>query len=226
MTPLTVRTGKSVSAKICGLKTPEAVSAAVEGDAAYIGLVFYEKSPRNITAAAAADLARLIPADVRTTGVFVDPTDEQLHDILTTVPLDLIQLHGAESPDRVGEVRTRFSLPVIKAFAIAGPDDIKAARDYQNVADMLLFDAKAPTSLQDALPGGNGLIFDWRLIREADWRIPWMLSGGLNAENIRRAVATSGATIVDVSSGVESRPGRKDIGKIKAFLKAVNEDRI
>lgn len=212
---------KTVKAKICGLTTRDAVRAACDAGAAYTGFVFYPKSPRHITAAGAAKLAALIPGPVRKVGVFVDPDDDELEAILSRVPLDLVQLHGAETPERVREIRQRFRHPVIKAIAISGPDDIARARTYEAAADMLLFDAKAPDSVKDALPGGNGLSFDWRLINATDWSLPWMLSGGLNADNIQQAIAASGAEFVDVSSGVETRPGEKDSAKITAFMRCL-----
>jgi len=211
----------TIKAKICGLTSREAVRTACDAGAACCGFVFYPKSPRHITADRAAELAGLVAEPVRKVGVFVDPDDDSLDAILSRVPLDFIQLHGAESPARVQEIRSRFKHPVIKAIAISGPDDITRAHDYEAVADMLLFDAKAPHALKDSLPGGNGLSFDWRLINATDWTLPWLLSGGLNADNILRAVAATGAKFVDVSSGVESRPGQKDSAKITAFMRCL-----
>jgi len=211
----------TIKAKICGLTSREAVRAACDAGAAYCGFVFYAKSPRHITADKAAELAGLVAEPVRKVGVFVDPDDDRLDAVLSRVPLDFIQLHGAESPARVQEIRQRFRRPLIKAIAISGPDDIARAHDYEAVADMLLFDAKVPASVKNALPGGNGLSFDWRLINATDWGPPWMLSGGLNADNILQAVAATGAKFVDVSSGVESRPGNKDSAKITGFMRCL-----
>lgn len=211
----------TVKAKICGLRTSQSVQAAVSGGASYIGFVFYEKSPRNITPEQGAALTKDVPESVIKTGVFVDPDDDQLHAVLDKVPLDLIQLHGAESIARVRDIKTRFKIPVMKAFAISSAQDITRAKDYEKTADLLLFDAKAPKSYVGALPGGNGLSFDWQLIRGTDWQIPWMLSGGLDAGNVTEAVETSCADMVDVSSGVESRPGQKNIQKIETFLATV-----
>ncbi|PCI31833.1 MAG: phosphoribosylanthranilate isomerase [Alphaproteobacteria bacterium] len=211
----------TVKIKICGLNTPEAIKAAVQAGASHIGFVFFEKSPRNVTAEQVADLAAPIPEGIIKTGVFVNPGDDQLTQILALAPLDLIQLHGAETPARVQEVKDRFGLPVMKAIAIAGPDDITRAKSYDTVADMLLFDAKAPVDLENALPGGNGLSFDWQLIRDTDWQVPWMLSGGLDQDNVAEALTISGADYVDVSSGVETSPGRKSLDKINAFISKV-----
>jgi phosphoribosylanthranilate isomerase len=158
-----------------------------------------------------------VPPQVLRVGIFVDPDDAALAAALTAAPLDLLQFHGGESPGRVAEARTRFGRPVIKAVSIAGADDAAAADDFQDAADMLLFDAKPPRRA-DALPGGNGVAFDWQLLAGRTWRRPWMLSGGLTAALLPEAVRLSGAAAVDVSSGVETAPGRKDIGKIKEFL--------
>jgi phosphoribosylanthranilate isomerase len=154
---------------------------------------------------------------VRRVGMFVDADDAAIEAVLTLVPLDMLQFHGDESADRVAIAQQRFARPVIKAIAVASPEDVAAARRYEAVAGMLLFDAKPPRR-PEALPGGNGLAFDWRLIAGHAWRCPWMLSGGLTAELLPEAVRISGATAVDVSSGVERRPGDKDPDKIREFL--------
>lgn len=210
----------TVRAKICGLSTPDGVAAAVAGGAAHVGFVFYRKSPRAVTPAQAASLAKLVPASVGKVGLFVDDGDERLVDVLGTVKLDLLQLHGHETPARVAEIRARFGLPVMKVVSVAGAEDIAAADAYAEVADWLMFDAKPPKDRADALPGGNALAFDWRLIAGRRWPRPWMLAGGLNAENLPEAVRISGARHVDVSSGVEDAPGRKNLAKIAAFLAA------
>jgi phosphoribosylanthranilate isomerase len=209
----------SVAAKICGLSAEEAVSAAVAGGAAYLGFVFYPPSPRAVTPREAARLCAPVPSGVARVGLFVDADDALIEAALALAPLDILQFHGSETPERVGEVRLRFGVPVMKAVAIAGPQDVLGAARYEDIADLLLFDAKPPRR-PDALPGGNGLAFDWGLIADRSWRRPWMLSGGLTAELLPEAVRVSGATVVDVSSGVESRPGVKDPKKIGAFLAA------
>src|SRR5438067_13400149 len=208
----------SVAAKICGISSEEAIEAAAAGGAAYVGFVFYPPSPRAVNATGAAQLSASVPAGIRRVGLFVDADDATIAAVLDRAPLDLLQFHGHETPERVAEAKARFRLPVMKAAAIAGPEDVAAALRYEEVADMLLFDAKPPRRA-DALPGGNGLAFDWQLIAGRDWRLPWMLSGGLTAELLPEAVAVSGATAVDVSSGVERRAGDKDPDKIRAFLK-------
>jgi len=209
----------SVAAKICGLSAEEAVSAAVAGGAAYLGFVFYPPSPRAVTPGEAARLCAAVPSGVARVGLFVDADDAVIEAALALAPLDILQFHGSETPERVGEVRSRFGLPVMKAVAIARPQDVLGAARYEDIADLLLFDAKPPRR-PDALPGGNGLAFDWGLIADRSWRRPWMLSGGLTAEVLPEAVRISGAAAVDVSSGVESRSGVKDPDKILAFLAA------
>jgi phosphoribosylanthranilate isomerase len=207
----------SILAKICGLSSEEAVAAAVEGGAAYLGFVFYPPSPRAVTPARAAALIAAVPSGVQRVGLFVDAEDAAIRAVLDAAPIDLLQFHGAESPDRVADVKLRFHRPVMKAIAVAAPEDVLAGARYDDVADMLLFDAKPPRRA-DALPGGNGLAFDWQLIAGHRWRRPWMLSGGLTAALLPEAVRISGASAVDVSSGVERRPGDKDPAKIHEFL--------
>ncbi len=209
----------TVKVKICGLTTAETITAAVKAGACYIGFVFFDKSPRNISPQRAGKLAELIPGNIIKCGVLVNPDNDELDHILAHIPLDLIQLHGDESPARTQEIRDHFDLPVMKAIAVAGPDDIALAKTYENMVDMVLFDAKPPPALKEALPGGNGLSFDWQLIKGADLTLPWMLSGGLEADNLAQAIATSGAKMVDVSSGVEDHPGEKNITKINTFLR-------
>ena len=211
----------AVSAKICGVNDEDAVAAAVAGGAAYVGLNFYPPSPRALSPDSAGALAGLIPNGVKKVGLFVDATDDAIETVLQVVPLDLLQLHGAETPERVAALKQRFGLPTMKAIKVAERADIDLAHAYEEVADLLLFDAKAPKSMVDALPGGNGLIFDWNLLKDRAWRRPWMLSGGLDAANVGDAIRISGAQRVDVSSGIESEPGRKDPLAIKAFLDAV-----
>jgi phosphoribosylanthranilate isomerase len=208
-----------VAAKICGLSSEEAVAAAVGGGAAFLGFVFYPPSPRAVTPERAARLCADVPAAVTRVGLFVDADDGLIEAALAVAPLDLLQFHGSETPERVAEAKLRFVLPVMKAVAVAGPEDVLAAAPYEDVADRLLFDAKPPRR-SGALPGGNGLAFDWRLIAGRSWRLPWTLSGGLTAERLPEAVRISGAAAVDVSSGVEIRPGVKDPDKIQAFLTA------
>jgi phosphoribosylanthranilate isomerase len=210
----------TVQVKICGISTPEAMTAAVEGGAAFVGLVFYPPSPRAVTPAEAAPLASLVPAGVVKTGLLVDANDATIADILKEVPLDLLQLHGSESPARVAEVKARFGVPVMKVVKLRQPGDLEAVQPFLPVADRLLFDAKPPADMANPLPGGNAVAFDWSILAGTTWPLPWMLAGGLTPNNVARAVEISGAAAVDVSSGVEDAPGKKNPAKIRAFLDA------
>ena len=207
-----------VRCKICGLRTQADVEAAATAGAGYIGFVFFPRSPRHLEIEAARGLALAAPVGLAKVGLVVDAEDAQLAALLDRVPLDLLQLHGHESPARVAEVRARFGLPVMKAVGVAEAADLAALGDYEAVADQILLDAKAPKDA--ALPGGNGLSFDWRLIAGRVWRRPWMLAGGLTPGNVAQAVHLTGAGQVDVSSGVESAPGVKDAARIAAFVAA------
>jgi len=210
----------SVRTKICGVNSQAAVDAAVSGGASFIGFVFYAPSPRAVTPETAAVLAAAVPAGVTKVGLLVDESDDRIAAILARAPLDLLQLHGKETPDRVAAIKRRFGLPAMKAVKIAEAADIAVVDRYLDHADWLLFDAKTPPQMTGALPGGNALAFDWQLLAGRSWPLPWMLSGGLTAENLSEAVRISGARTVDVSSGVESRPGQKDPARIAAFLAA------
>lgn len=209
----------AVKAKICGISTPETMQAALDAGARWVGLVFFPKSPRNVSIATAAELSRMVGTGTRVVGLFVDPTDELLDDVTGQVPLDLIQLHGGETPERVAAIRARFNLPVMKALKVGDAADLDAATAYEPVVDMLLFDAKPPKGA--ILPGGNGVAFDWSLLTGRHWQKPWMLSGGLDPANVADAIRATGAKAVDVSSGVEDAPGRKNPDLIRAFLSAV-----
>ncbi|MDG2452501.1 MAG: phosphoribosylanthranilate isomerase [Paracoccaceae bacterium] len=206
--------------KICGLTTSEGVAAAVDAGAAYVGLVFFEKSPRNVSIETARTLAVEVPVGVMKVALVVNADNATLDAITEAVPLDMIQLHGSETPERVTEVKERYGLPVMKAIGIADARDLPQIGTYGRVADQLLVDAK-PT--QDAeLPGGNGLSFDWTLLGGKHWPCPWMLAGGLTPENAAYAAKKTRAREIDVSSGVESAPGVKDADLIRAFIAAVS----
>ncbi|MDR9428639.1 MAG: phosphoribosylanthranilate isomerase [Salibaculum sp.] len=208
-----------IAVKICGLRSAEDVAAAVSAGARYLGFNFFARSPRSVTPNAARALALEVPPGVAKVALVVDATDATLDTLTRTVPLDMLQLHGAESPERLAEVRVRYGLPVMKCLGIAGPDDLDAIDRYATVADQLLLDAKPPEGA--VLPGGNGLAFDWRLLAGRQfWTRPWMLAGGLTPENVAEAVRRTGAVQVDVASGVESPPGIKDAGKMAAFCAA------
>ena len=204
--------------KICGLTRPDHVEAAVQAGAAYVGFVLFPKSPRNLTLAQAAALAAVVPPGVARVALTVDMTEPELDAVVEAMPVDVIQLHGHEPPDRVAEVRARYGLPVMKAVGIASEADLPGLDDFLRVADQVLVDAKPPRGGE--VPGGNGLAFDWRLIAGRRWPRPWMLAGGLTPDNLAEAARLTGARQVDVSSGVESAPGLKDPALIRAFLEA------
>jgi phosphoribosylanthranilate isomerase len=207
-----------VAAKICGLKTPETVKAAVDNGADFVGFNFFQKTLRYAAPDIAGALARGMPAGVVKTGLFVDDDDARIGAILAAVPLDLLQLHGSETPERVAAIKAKFKLPVMKVIKVRDAADIARARDYEAVADRLMFDPAPPKDLKNAMPGGNAVSFDWSLLQGFTSPLPWMLAGGLNTGNLAEAVRLSGARAVDVSSGVEDRPGEKSLSKIKAFL--------
>ncbi len=208
----------SIEVKICGLTDAAAVKAAVDGGAAMCGFVFFPASPRNLTPKEAAELTKGVPEGVIRVGLTVDADDALLAEIASVAKVDMLQLHGSETPERTNEVRERFGLPVMKVLPVRGSGDLAAARAYEGVADWLMFDAKPP---EDATrPGGNARPFDWRLLRDRTFALPWLLAGGLTAENLAQAVKASGAVAVDVSSGVEDAPGVKNADKIRAFLAA------
>lgn len=205
-----------VDVKICGVNAPGIVDAAVAGGARFVGFVFFPRSPRFVPPASAAMLAARIPSRVLRVAVVVDADDETLADLLSRVPIDLLQLHGAEPAERVADVRVRFRVPVMKAIAVADPADVDGAAAYVGVADRLLFDARAPAGA--ARPGGNAQRFDWRLLAGRRWPVPWMLAGGIDAANLADAVRQSGAPAVDVSSGVEDAPGVKSVARVEELL--------
>jgi phosphoribosylanthranilate isomerase len=208
----------AIDVKICGINSAPALDAAVKGGARFVGFNFYARSPRALDAEGAAALAGRVPRSISRVGVIVDESNETIDGILRQVPLDMLQLHGQETPARVGEIRRRFGKPVMMAIKVATDADVESATAFDGAADWLLFDAKAPPQMANALPGGNAISFDWSLLADRRWNRPWMLSGGLNAGNLAEAVRVTGATVVDVSSGVEDRPGVKSPEKIVAFL--------
>lgn len=205
--------------KICGLKTADTIDAALRCGADYLGFIFFEKSPRNVAAELAGNLSKAAAGRARTVAVTVNAKDETLNRIVETMRPDMLQLHGSESPERVIQLKQRFGLPVIKAFAVRDGADLVAANAYRGVADQLLFDAKAPQGSE--LPGGNGVSFDWQLLRTLDRDMNYMLSGGLNAANIGDALLQVEPPAIDVSSGVETAPGVKDTALIEQFFQAI-----
>ena len=213
----------TVRVKICGVRDNAALEAAARCGAAYVGFVFFPKSPRHLDWDTAAALAALAPATLCKVALVVDPDDATL-DRLAGLPLDMLQLHGAETPARVAAARARLGLPVMKAVGVGCADDLARLAAYEAVADQILCDAKPPAD--GPLPGGTGVAFDWRLIAGRRWRRPWMLAGGLTAQNVAEAIRLTGARQVDVSSGVESAPGAKDASKIAAFIAAAQGETI
>ncbi len=209
----------AVDVKICGLSDEAAVAAAVDGGAAMVGFVFFPPSPRNVTVERALELGAGVPRGVIRVGLVVDADDDRLADIAGRAGIDLLQLHGDETPDRVRDIRERFGLPVMKVLPVLEAEDVDQARKYEDVADRLMFDAKPP--LGATRPGGNARAFDWSLVSGVDCKLPWMLAGGLTADNVVEALKISGAGAVDVSSGVEDAPGSKNPEKIRAFLDTV-----
>lgn len=215
----------TVDSKICGVSDRAAIDAAVAGGARYVGFVFFPRSPRNVTPAQAAALSALLPDDVIPVALAVDPDDNLVAEINAVAGISMFQLHGSETPDRVAAIKATTGKSVMKAIKVSEPADLDAANAYTDIVDMLLFDAKPPPEMKNALPGGNAVSFDWTILAGRDWPVPWMLSGGLDPDNVADAIRISGATAVDVSSGVESAPGVKDPDLISAFLRAVNSAR-
>lgn len=213
----------STLVKICGLTDEDGIAAAIENGADMLGFVFFPNSPRHIAPEEAADLLSDLPVEVRdqvrVVGLFVDPTDAELDAVFQHLRLDMVQLHGAETPDRVEAIRQEFGVEAMKAIGVAGPEDLKTAERYVGVADMLLFDAKPPAGADR--PGGNATAFPWQVMAGWTGTTPWLLAGGLTPDNVAEAIRVAGAPGVDVSSGVENAPGDKDPAKIAAFLKAV-----
>lgn len=203
-----------VKTKICGLKEPYALTAAMEAGADFVGLNFYPPSPRYVEIEVAKYLANYVPATVTIVGLFVDPDDDVLENTLNDVRIDMIQLHGSESPARVEEIRETFDLPVMKVLPVTGIESLDSIADYEEAADWLMFDARG-----DKLPGGNGITFDWTILQDRTFKKPWMLAGGLTSANVVEALSILSPTAVDVSSGVESAPGVKDSEKIHDFIK-------
>lgn len=206
--------------KICGLRTAEALDTALEGRADFVGLVFYPPSPRNLSLADAAGLARRARGRAQVVALVVDAADDLIDRILVEVNPDVFQLHGIETPERALAIRARTGRPVMKAVKVAAAPDAESALVYRGAGDLILFDAKTAGSASELLPGGNGIPFDWRALAGVKDRVAFMLSGGLTPDNVADAIRLTGASAVDVSSGVERRPGEKDPALIRRFLAA------
>jgi len=210
----------SIRCKLCGLTTLDDISAAVRADASYIGFVFFLGSPRNLEIQAANLLLEATPNHVTKVGLVVDADNNFLDRLTSSACLDMLQLHGNETYQRVAEVKARYGLSVMKAVGISNLGDVRDAQHYGEVADQLLLDAK-PNSVSD-LPGGNGISFDWNLLAGTSWKVPWMLAGGLNPNNVASAVKLSGARQVDVSSGIETAPGKNNAELMSEFVMQAN----
>ena len=204
--------------KICGLNSAEAADAAVRAGADFAGLMFHPRSPRNLKIDVATMLAERLRGRARLVSVFADARDEDMAAAVAAVRPDFIQLHGLESQERVAAIHGRFGARIIRAIAIAEPSDLNIVAKYEDVADMFLFDAKSPSGA--VREGGHGAAFDWQMLKGRNFSRPWLLAGGLNAENVARAIEVSGAPGVDVSSGVETAPGMKSPDMIRDFVSA------
>ena len=202
--------------KICGLTSPEAIKGAAQAGATYGGLVFYEKSPRHLSLVKAREVALAAPPGFAKVALVVDPQDAFLEEMLSQVPIDILQLHGAEQPQRVQQIKQSTGLPIMKALGIATAQDLHEIDRYAEICDQLLIDAKPAPGAK--LPGGNGLAFDWQLLENHTWKIPWMLAGGLTPDNVAQAIRVTQARQIDVSSGVERAPGLKDMDKMRNFV--------
>ncbi|WP_379064604.1 phosphoribosylanthranilate isomerase [Mesorhizobium sp. UC22_110] len=209
--------------KICGLRTDEALAAALDNGASHVGFIFFGKSPRNIAPAEAGRLRQAARGKAKAVAVTVDADDASLDGIVAAMAPDMLQLHGSESPERIAEVKARYGLPVMKALSLREAGDLAAIAPYRGVADRFLFDAKPPKGSE--LPGGNGVSFDWRILTSLDADLDYMLSGGLNADNVGEALAIANPPGLDISSGVESAPGVKDVRLIAEFFQAVRAAR-
>ena len=214
-------TRSHVRVKICGLTRRTDLEAAVNAGADYVGFVRYPRSPRNVSLEQARLLTGDVPESLCLTVLTVNPTDAEVDRLLDALNINLLQLHGSESPDRVAELRDRHDIRIMKAIGIANKQDVDVIDDYSDVVDQILVDAKPASA--GSLPGGNGLSFDWRLLEGIKWKVPWMLAGGLDANNVAAAVNLTSARQLDVSSGVESQPGIKDPSRIADFIRAARE---
>ena len=207
--------------KICGLITQESMTAAIDAGADYVGLNFFHKSPRYASPELAYELALPVPEHVETVGLFVNPDDALLDEVVSKVPLDILQFHGQETPERLAEIRSKYQRKIMKVLPVSHVDDLKAVSDFESVSDLFLFDAKAPA--HSALPGGNGITFDWQILEKSPTQKPWLLAGGLTPDNVSQAIQLTRAPGVDVSSGVETEPGQKNAQKIRDFIQAARQ---
>lgn len=220
-----MQTKNEIKTKICGISSLDSLEAALVGGAAAVGFVFFSSSPRHVNIDSASKLIAEVPKNILRVGLIVNMRDSHIKEIVNNLTLDMLQLHGDETPERTLEIKKLSNLPVIKAIKVANPSDISRAVPYINLVEQILFDAMPPKDMERALPGGNAISFDWNWLGDKNLPYPWMLSGGLNVKNVETAVKISGASFVDVSSGVEKRPGSKDPMMIKEFLDVVSQIR-
>ena len=209
-----------IDIKICGLSTAETIDAALNGGASHVGFIHFEKSPRHVAVPKLAEIAPRVPSSVKRVGVVVDQDDSVIDALVAAGGLNVLQLHGKETPERVAAIKAHTGLEVWKVLSVKTAADLAPGPGYAGAADFLLYDAKTPDG---ALPGGMGMRFDWTLLAGHRAPMPWGLSGGLDADNVAEAIRMTGAPLIDVSSGVESAPGVKDVDKIAAFCKAVSQ---
>lgn len=212
-----------IKTKICGINSEESLEAAINGGAAAVGFVFFSDSPRYVNIKTASELIAEVPKNILRVGLTVNMDDRDLTEIVDNLTLDILQLHGDETPKRASEIKELSDLPIIKAVKVAASSDIFGAVPFLGVVEQILFDSVPPKDMKQALPGGNAVSFDWNWLSNKNLSYPWMLSGGLNAKNVETAVKISGASFIDVSSGVEERPGTKDPMMIREFLDVVNK---
>ncbi|MDR3325741.1 MAG: phosphoribosylanthranilate isomerase [Rhodospirillaceae bacterium] len=212
----------TIKVKICGLTDKKTVEIAVNAGADFLGVVFFDKSPRYITTIDANEILQSVPKKIKKVGLFVDPKDALLDDAMNNVNLDFFQLHGTESPERVEQVRLKFGMSVIKTISVSEISDLDCVSSYADVADWLLFDAKP--SVGATCPGGNSLPIDWNILKKRTWFCPWFLAGGLTIDNVNEAIRLSETRAVDISSGVESNIGIKDFDKIIKFISVVRDN--
>jgi len=214
---------KSLNVKICGLNNKETIEVAVKAGASHLGFIFYPPSPRSLTPKEAGYITSTTPSHIKRVAVIVDARDDLINDIIQNLSPHILQLHGSETTSRIQEIKEKFKLPIMKAIKVANSDDIKSSEQYQDNSDFLLFDAKSPMTSKNALPGGNGISFDWALLKSVKIGKPWFLSGGIHIGNVQEAIKTTGNRSIDISSGVEDQPGVKSCEKIDMFMKSVRE---
>ena len=211
-----------VKVKICGLKSISTVKYAVRCGVDYIGFVFFEKSPRFVDIYSVRKLTDLVPAEIKTVGLFVNASRRHIEKVSKEARLDYLQLHGQETPEQVGKLKDLLGIPIIKSIGIAEKSDLEQVKEFEDTCDQLLIDTKASTSMK--LPGGNGIVFDWGLVSDFHFECPWLLAGGLTSKNVIKAIRISGANQVDVSSGIEKKFGVKDPKKMSEFIEVVKND--